>query len=427
MDRFDRFLRRPEPAPPPGGSRSCARVTRRAPERTYPRRVPSTPRPRAVLGIPLVDVVLSALVSALSIGGLLTGEVDERPLALTLPVALVLGASILARTRAPLLGAGVATAASVVQAIWGNQAPGTLMSLVVVLVLAYGVGAGCREGVAAAGLAVMLAGMFLTEWLDGGSDYPFIAVELGGAWLLGCAARSWRSRATRAEEHQRDLARLAVAEERARIARELHDVVAHSLSVIAVQADAAEAALARDPTRAADPLRAIRGSARDALVDMRQLLHVLRADDDGDADAAGHPRAPARGLADLPSLVAGLRRAGLPIDADLRVGALPLPSGIELAVYRIVQEALTNVLKHAGPAPTRLVVQGTGQEVVLVVRNGPGRAAPSADVDAGGRSGHGLVGARERALAAGGTLRSCRTQDGGFELVATIPVGEEGR
>jgi signal transduction histidine kinase len=225
-------------------------------------------------------------------------------------------------------------------------------------------------------------------------------------------------------------ARAAVAEERARIARELHDVVAHSLSVIAVQADAAEAALARDPSRAGEPLRAIRGSAREALVDMRQLLHVLRSDDLADWDDDPSPdrssRAPARGLADLPSLVNGLREAGLPLEADMRVDAASMPAGIELAVYRIVQEALTNVLKHAGAVPTRLTVEGRPDDVRVVVRNDRSRQArPGVDTDR--RSGHGLIGVRERALAAGGTLHSGHTEDGGFELVATIPIdGERG-
>ncbi len=391
--------------------------------------MPSPARSRAVLGVPLLDVVLACVLVALSVGGLTSGDVDETPLALTLPVGVVIGLSLLGRTRLPLVAAMVTTAANVVQGIWGNQSPGTLMALVVVLLLAYSVGAAYDEGVASLGLGLMLAGMFLTEWLDGGSDYPFIAVELGGAWLLGRASRSWRSRATYAEQHQRDLARLAVADERARIARELHDVVAHSLSVIAVQADAAEAALARDPSLAGEPLRAIRGSAREALIDMRQLLHVLRSDDltdwDDDPSAGRSSRAPARGLADLAPLVKGLREAGLPLEADVRVDGASMPSGIELSVYRIVQEALTNVLKHAGAVPTRLTVEGSHDDVRVVVRNDPGRQARPAVADADGRSGHGLVGVRERALAAGGTLRSGHTDDGGFELVATLPIGGE--
>jgi hypothetical protein len=152
---------------------------------TYPRPVVSTARSRAVLGVPLRDVVLAGVVVALSVGGLTSGDVDETPLALTVPVAVVIGLSLLGRNRVPLVAAVVATAANVVQGVWGNQSPGTLMALVVVLLLAYSLGAEYDESVASLGLGFMLAGMFLTEWLDGGSDYPFIAVERGGAWCWG--------------------------------------------------------------------------------------------------------------------------------------------------------------------------------------------------------------------------------------------------
>jgi signal transduction histidine kinase len=160
---------------------------------------------------------------------------------------------------------------------------------------------------------------------------------------------------------------------------------------------------------------------------MRQLLHVLRSDDltdwEDDRNADRSSRAPARGLADLPPLVKSLREAGLPLEADVRVDPASMPSGIELAVYRIAQEALTNVLKHAGAVPTRLSVEGSKDDVRVVVRNDPGRQPRPATAHAQGRSGHGLIGARERALAAGGTLQAGHTDDGGFELVATLPIG----
>jgi signal transduction histidine kinase len=369
-----------------------------------------TLRGRHVLGIPPLDVALAAVLLVASAGGLLSGEVDEKPLALTLPVAVLTCLSLLGRTRTPLLAAAVVAAANVVQTLWGSQSPGTLMALVIILVVAYSLGAEAEESVAALGLGMMLAALFTTEWLDDGTDYAFIAIELGGAWLLGRAARGWRSRATYAEQHQRDLALLAVAEERSRIARELHDVVAHGLSVIAVQSDAAEAALARDPALAGPPLRAIRASARDALSDMRQLLHVLRAEDPGD-------RTPARGIDDLPQLVEAARTSGLPLDTEIRVDP-PLPAGLALAVYRIAQEGLTNVRKHAGAVPTCLEVVGNGGRVTVRVVNDRPTVAPVTDLS----TGHGLLGARERALAAGGTLRAGPTAQGGFELLAVLPV-----
>lgn len=367
---------------------------------------------------PTADLALAVVLGIAGAGAILTGEVDEGSVWITLPVVAVTAGAVAVRRRWTLVSAAAVTAATMAQATWGDRSPGTLMALVTVLVVAYSTGAESEEGSAGVGLAVLLLGQFYGEWRDHGSDYPFIVIELGGVWLLGRAARSLRSRASHAEQRQRELARLAVAEERARIARELHDVVAHGLSVIAVQADAAEATLARDPGSAASALRVIQGSAREALADMRQLLHVLRAEEPGEQA----PREPARGLADLPGLVAAMLDAGLPLRASVEPG-LTAPAGIELAVFRIAQEGLTNVLRHAGPVPTTLEVRRAGGALVVRVRN----SAPSTDALVRGprlSTGHGLIGVRERVLAAGGSLSADRTPDGGFELTAELPLPE---
>jgi signal transduction histidine kinase len=393
-----------------------------APSRPYHRDVWSSPRRHSAWGVPILDIALAAVLAFASVGAILTGEVVEGPRWVTLPVATISSLAVLLRTRAALGAVVAVCVAGTVQTLVTGQSPGTLMSLVVTLLLAYSVASEEEEIFAAAGLTILLVTGFFGEWNDHGTDYAFITVEIGGAWLLGRAARSVRSRATYAEQHRHDLARLAVAEERTRIARELHDVVAHGLSVIAVQADAADAALDRDPIRAREPLQAIRSSAREALGDMRQLLHVLREPEtDPDANSDGQTEAgsrqPARGLADLPHLLATVRDAGLPVEAFIE--APPgLPPGTELATYRIVQEGLTNVLKHAGAVPTRLTVAGDGTTVHIEVCNRAG----STTVPASGSTSHGLVGARERALAAGGTLRAGPTADGGFELVAELPL-----
>jgi signal transduction histidine kinase len=334
-------------------------------------------------------------------------------LGVTLPVAVVSTLAIAVRTRFPVAVAGVIAAMAVTQALATGHASGTLWALVVFLVSAYTVAAERDEGWASVGLGLVLGAQFLCEWRSNGTDYPFDTLVFGGVWLFGRGTRSWRNQATYAQQHQQDLALLAVAEERTRIARELHDVVAHSLSVIAVQADAAEAALAKDPGRAGAPLRAIRGSAREALSDMRQLLQVLRTDDADD-------RSPARGIADLDQLVAGMRASGLPVEAEIRVGST-LPAGLGLAVYRIAQEGLTNVRKHAGTAPTRLCVDQDGPTVRVQVCNEAPTGA-EAPVGRGLSTGHGLLGVRERIRAAGGSLRSGPTESGGFELVAVLPI-----
>jgi signal transduction histidine kinase len=378
--------------------------------------IASPSRLRRPWGLPLLDVVLSLALAVASVGAIVTSEVDEGPRWLTLSVALVSAAAVALRTRRPLEGATAVAVAGPLQALVGTQSPGTLMALVATLVIVYTVGAECAEGAASIGLMLVLGSLLLQEWLDHGSDYAFITIEIGGVWLLGRAARSWRSRATYAEQHQHDLARLAVAEERTRIARDLHDMVAHSLSVIAVQADAAEASLAVDASRAGPALRAIRDSAREALDDMRQMLYLLRVEDGRDA----HERSPARGVADLPELVAGMEEAGLPVDCRIEVPD-DLPNGISLAAYRIAQEGLTNVRRHAGVVRTRLVVASRERDLWIEVHNDPpvdGDAARGAALS----SGFGLIGIRERALATGGDLDAGPTGDGGYALVARLPL-----
>jgi signal transduction histidine kinase len=193
---------------------------------------------------------------------------------------------------------------------------------------------------------------------------------------------------------------MSVAEERARIARELHDVVAHGVSVIAVQADAAEAALEHDPTRAATPLRSIRGSAHDALAEMRRMVGVL---------GETHERGPQPGLAQLPGLIGG--NVALEVVGEPK----PVPASLDLTAYRIVQEALTNVRKHAGGAPTTVSLTWTAASLQVAVRDaGPG---PNGHGD-----GHGLVGMRERVRIHGGRLRTGPAAGGGFEVLAELPL-----
>jgi signal transduction histidine kinase len=193
---------------------------------------------------------------------------------------------------------------------------------------------------------------------------------------------------------------MSVAEERARIARELHDVVAHGVSVIAVQADAAEAALEHDPARAATPLRSIRGSAHDALAEMRRMVGVL-----GETKERG----PQPGLAQLPGLIEG--NATLEVEGE----PVPVPASLDLTAYRIVQEALTNVRKHAGSAPATVRLSWGSDALRIVVRDrGPG---PNGHGD-----GHGLVGMRERVRIHGGRLRTGPAAGGGFEVIAELPL-----
>ncbi len=213
-------------------------------------------------------------------------------------------------------------------------------------------------------------------------------------------------------------ARAAIAEERNRIARELHDVVAHEITAVAIQADAAEAALEHDPALARDPLRHIATSARSALRELRGLLGVLREPD-------GAPAAePLPGLARLPDLVERARATGLRIRLDLQPPPRPPAPAVDLSLYRIVQEALTNARRHAGETDVEVRVACEGAGVVVEVRDSGVIGPPPPPAAAGDGDGRGLVGMRERARLHGGTLQAGPRAGGGFEVRATLPLGE---
>ncbi|MET8052076.1 sensor histidine kinase [Streptosporangium sp. NPDC005286] len=232
---------------------------------------------------------------------------------------------------------------------------------------------------------------------------------MGGAWIAGRAVRERRAHAVRSAEQ---LADRAVTEERLRIARELHDVVAHSMSLIAVKAGIANHVAAARPEEAADALRVIEVTSRGALTEMRRLLGVLRSDLDAPPDLTPSP-----GLTDLSVLAGQAAMAGVRVELDVR--ATGLPEGVELSVYRIVQEALTNVVRHAAPARCRVSVEASAGEVrVEVADDGPGeRVLP-------GGPGHGLIGMRERVAVYGGSLTAGRRPEGGFGISARMPYGE---
>ena len=246
----------------------------------------------------------------------------------------------------------------------------------------------------------------------------------GTAWMLGDTVRTHRAyaaelerRAERLANDRAEQARRAVDAERTRIARELHDVVAHHVSVIAVQAGGAAAVLTAKPERAQQAIDAISETARQALVELRRLLGVLR--DEGDAA----PSAPQPGLAAIEALVAEVRDAGVPVTLRIDGEPRPMPAGVDLSLYRIVQESLTNVLKHAGPAPTDVVVRWRHDEVELeVVDAGSGTDVPAVALSG---EGHGLVGMRERAALFGGRLEAARLPGGGFRVHAVLPLAPD--
>jgi len=296
------------------------------------------------------------------------------------------------------------------------------------LVALYTVGAHCnrRESRIAAAmsgltLAVVLMGV---RWEVTIGNIISNFTIFGTAWLIGDNLKTRRAyvasleeRALRAEQTRAAEAQRAVAEERTRIARELHDVVAHSMSVMLVQTGAARRVLDTDPAQAAAALQAVEATGRDAMTEMRRLLGVLRE------DSAPASLAPQPSLAGLEALVAQFAEAGLAVTLELQGVERKLPAGIELSAYRIVQEALTNALKHAGPGVAVAVTVHCGDEGLDVRVLDDGRGAAAAAVG-NGSGGHGVLGMRERVDVCGGELVAGPRVGGGFEVHARLPVVE---
>ncbi|MEV7121088.1 sensor histidine kinase [Kitasatospora griseola] len=281
-------------------------------------------------------------------------------------------------------------------------------------------------------LVVSAALLLVLQAVPGGiGPWYFTAIVL--AMLAGVAAAATAVHRTRevrvllAEQESalaQERAHRTVLEERARIARELHDVVAHHMSVISIQAEAAPYRVQDPPTELVAALADIRAGALEGLTELRRLLGVLRSEDRPGAA----PTDPQPTLERLDDLLAGVRGAGLAVTAVTSGPRRPLPQGVELSAYRIVQEALSNVLRHAPGAAVRVELAYTSTALHLRIRNGPA-AEPPSGAARGGPGGHGLLGMRERAAMLGGELSAGSTSDGGYEVTALLPapVGPAGR
>ncbi len=235
-----------------------------------------------------------------------------------------------------------------------------------------------------------------------------------GAGALGLGVRNRRERFEADVVASRERAARGLADERLRITRDLHDIIGHAMGVMVVQAGVAERLLDTDPDEARAAVARIGTTGRTSLAEMRQVLQALR-DDDAPGDAL--PREPLPGLAEVPALVARVREAGLPVTLTVTGSAQPLPQGVELAAYRIIQESLTNCLKHAEATRASVVVTYGGEELRVDVDD-DGSNLPAADPAAG----HGLTGMRERVAAYGGWLVTGPVVDAGFHVEAHFPA-----
>jgi signal transduction histidine kinase len=326
-------------------------------------------------------------------------------------LALLIMAPIAVRRRFPtLVGVGVPLVAAIDHRIWDAQFVGYPIATICAL---YALAVWTPPRRFAAGLTLVVASILaLSADSSGIADEGVqFAVVSAVAVLFVRNVVGQRERRARIAERERDVAaREAIVEERARIARELHDAVAHSVSMIVVQAGAERRVLGDADVSTRDVLQTIEQVGRGALTEMRRLVGMLRRDDDD-------PLLPQPGLDDLPTLVTQVGEAGLPVELRVDGERRRLPIGIELSAYRIVQEALTNALKHAGDAHARVHVHyGTDVLELEVVDDGEGGIA----VAPGG--GHGLVGMRERVALYGGRLDAEGRTEGGFVVRVKLPV-----
>jgi signal transduction histidine kinase len=277
--------------------------------------------------------------------------------------------------------------------------------------------------------AVLLAAATLVVLMTAtGAVNPFGHISGGGFVLLpglvaaalfaGIAVANRRAYVASIHDRAQEGARRRVDEERLRIARELHDVVAHTMATINVQAGAAAHVLPTRPEAAAEALQAIKAASKEGLRELRAILNVLRQADEAD------PTQPAPGTAQLETLVDGARRAGLETTLTVTGKPSPLPAAVDLAAYRIVQESLTNAIRHAGPAEAAVALcYGDGELRIDVADTGRGQSAGAVTGGTGSEgAGHGLAGMRERAAAVGGSVETGPSPGGGYRVAARLPL-----
>ncbi|MGZ4232873.1 MAG: sensor histidine kinase [Solirubrobacteraceae bacterium] len=353
------------------------------------------------------------------------------PRGLAAPFLLLFALPLGVRRRWPLGVLCVVMGAIATESLVVGKAPEGGEVLFPALIVFYTVAAHCDLRRALAGFAIAMVGATIATAKDPTvlsladiviGDAFFYLFLGGAAWLVGRYARARRleaaessSRADRVEREQKEREHAAVSAERTRIARELHDVIAHSVSLMGVQAGAAERVLEHDPDRAREALRSIQLTARESVGELRHLLSFLRA------EAEPATLAPQPGIDAIAALVEQARQSGLPVELAIEPETAHVPRGIELSAYRVVQEALTNVRKHAPGASARVVVRKCDRGIDVVVENEPPAAANGSTTRPLG-TGSGIPGMRERVTLYGGSLDAARRSDGGFVVRAHIPV-----
>jgi signal transduction histidine kinase len=381
----------------------------------------------------LVDIVIVALVGTLSIGGAIMGHSHHGTLpgyrhidAFGVALLAVSALALAARRQYPVPVLVFTVITVMLYYLLGYPYVVAFVALYVAFFTAITTG---HRLAAWAGAAVLSANM----WLSKLAGYPITASAL--AWAVACLLialcagevirlrraylGSLRQRAIAAERAKDEEGRRRASEERLHIARELHDLIGHNISLINVQASVGLHLLDRQPEQAAAALTAIKQASKDTLDELRLVIGTVRG-----AEDEGSPRRPARGLGDLDALVSATAAADLDVRMEVTGEPRPVPAGLALTAFRIVQESLTNVRRHAGPATVAVRLDyGASDLTVKVEDDGRGPAAPQSGngaSPAGG--GRGLTGMRERAAAAGGDLEAGARAGGGFQVVARLPL-----
>jgi len=374
------------------------------------------------------DTLLAALVAMLDVLIFVARAVNPvpdptgRPWFVTLPVIAAVVVPIMFRRKYPITAAYVTAGMGIVHSLMAIGIASMITTCIALYTLVAYVG---RRPAALYFAVNEVISLVQTPWqLPREWVTTLIVVNLAIAfsWALGEFAGARRAYHAELEQRLRLLeterdqqARIAVAEERARIARELHDVVAHAVSVMVVQADGAAYAVNSQPELAERAVKTISSTGREALTELRRLLGVLRS------EQASGDRTPQPGTQSLSELAARVRAVGLPVQLDIVGNVDDLPAGVGLGIYRIVQEALTNSLKHAGPGTSATVrVARVGDRVDLTITDNGARINRSL---VGVSGGNGLIGMRERALVFGGTLEAGPRASGGWQVHASLPFG----
>ena len=367
-----------------------------------------------------MDLAVAVALAVLGIADALHGGWHGPP-AVNAIVVPAMALSLAWRRRQPLIVLAVVMGglASLSLAFGGSE---TSTAVFINVVAVYSAAAHVSNAELPVAVALIAAGVAVHDLRDPDiaafGDAIWNTILLGLTFLVGLGMRRREAR-TRALEQETEALRKereivaveAAAEERRRIARELHDIISHSLGIVVLQAGAAEQVLERDPEGARAALRSIRSTGQAAIGEMGTLLGLVR----GEVSSAA-PREPQPSLADLDALIATTRESGLPVDLAVEGQRRSLAAALELSVFRIIQEGLTNALKHAGPVPTRVIMRFRADQLEIEVTDEGGGEAN------GHGSGRGLAGMRERVAVFGGQLDAGPRADGGWTLRAVLPV-----